>query len=135
MRSGFVRRLPSLLNVLAGQMSIVGPHPTTAGNGSVLEQSGHLRALRPGLTGLWRQTEDAAEQLLLDLQYLRSYSVWLDLQILFDRIKVRLDPGSRRQRVLALEGRPVRLMTGGGPLTPSPPLAPAAEQQHGGVAS
>ena len=94
-----VRKLPGLWNVLAGQLSIVGPrpHPDSVGpNGRA-----SLR-IRPGLTGLWRQAEDPTAQDVLDLYYVRNYSLWLDLQILFNRGKSRLHhPGSGWRREVA----------------------------------
>ena len=77
-----------LLNVLAGQLSIVGPRPLDAG---VAPDRGVSTArLRPGLTGPWREVDDPEEQSLLDLYYIRSYSIWLDLQVLFHRLRARL---------------------------------------------
>jgi len=70
-----------------------------------------VTTIRPGLTGLWRQSEDPTEQLLLDLYYVRGYSMWFDLQILFDRVKVRFRPTERRERTSELNGEPARLMT------------------------
>jgi lipopolysaccharide/colanic/teichoic acid biosynthesis glycosyltransferase len=103
-RSEFVRKLPGLWNVLMGQLSIVGPRPqpaTAAPNGPLLQ-------IRPGLTGLWRQSDELAEQDVLDLFYVRNYSLGLDLQILFARAKARLrQPGSgwRREAAARLQAR------------------------------
>ena len=84
-----MRKLPGLLNVLMGQLSIVGPRPVdetepmrTVGQDTL--------TIRPGLTGPWRQVEDPGDQVLLDLYYIRSYSIWLDLQVLFRRLRSRL---------------------------------------------
>lgn len=89
-RSALVRKLPSLVNVLAGQLSIVGPRPVAADGDSPQAEQRNPFALRPGLTGLWRESQDPGEQALLDLYYVRGYSVWLDVQILFGRVKARL---------------------------------------------
>jgi lipopolysaccharide/colanic/teichoic acid biosynthesis glycosyltransferase len=70
--SMFIRKLPGLVNVLRGELSLVGPR---AGG-----------QLRPGLTGPWRQADDAREQAVLDLYYIRNYSLWLDLQVLVKRL-------------------------------------------------
>lgn len=107
--SALLRKVPSLVNVLRGQLSVVGPHPTPAAAGGGVE--GRLTTLRPGLTGLWRKSEDPAERLLLDVYYVRGYSLWFDLQILFDRVRVRLWPGERPERTRTLVGEPVRLVT------------------------
>jgi lipopolysaccharide/colanic/teichoic acid biosynthesis glycosyltransferase len=89
--SEFIRKMPGLFNVLSGQLSIVGPRPIADGSGRQHAWP-HSRALtiRPGLTGLWRQAHDATEQAVLDLYYIRNYSVWLDLQVLFQRLKSRV---------------------------------------------
>lgn len=98
-RSELVRKLPGLWNVLAGQLSIVGPRPHPGGAAPSGRTS--LR-IRPGLTGLWRQADDPTAQDLLDLYYVRNYSLWLDLQILFNRGKSRLyHPGSGWRREVA----------------------------------
>ena len=105
-RSSLVRKVPGLVAVLAGRLSIVGPRPVPAGDPGA---AGHPQpfALRPGLTGLWRQVQEPGEQLILDLYYLRSYSIWLDLQVLFARLRSRLR--LRRHRLPAAEPWPVRL--------------------------
>lgn len=80
--------LPQLLNILLGQMSLVGPRMITAAEG---EQYGHMKqnllTVKPGLTGLWQVSGRAdlsyAERVQLDMHYIRNYSLWLDLQILF----------------------------------------------------
>ena len=101
--SDFVRKAPGLLNVLAGQLSIVGPSPLAAEAGR-RRSSPHSRTLtiRPGLTGLWRQANDPTEQAVLDLYYIRNYSIWLDLQVLFQRLKSRLHQRRRAPQGEAL---------------------------------
>lgn len=82
-RSTMIQKLPALINVLRGELSIVGPRPMNGGET-------RLFGIRPGLTGSWRQVKDPNEQAVLDLYYIRSYSIWLDLQVLFQRLKARL---------------------------------------------
>jgi exopolysaccharide biosynthesis polyprenyl glycosylphosphotransferase len=80
--------LPQLLNVLRGQMSLVGPRMISPGEA---EKYGphwrNLLAVRPGITGLWqvsgRSDLSYDDRIRLDMYYVRNYSVWLDLQILF----------------------------------------------------
>lgn len=97
-RSELVRKLPGLWNVLSGQLSVVGPRPQPA----AVEPNGPSLKVRPGLTGLWRQADEHTEQDVLDLYYVRNYSLWLDFQILFARFKARLrGPGSGWRREVA----------------------------------
>ncbi|MCL2472994.1 MAG: undecaprenyl-phosphate galactose phosphotransferase WbaP [Treponema sp.] len=89
----FLRRtsfdeFPQLLNILKGEMSLVGPRPVT---GSEIEKYGEnarrILTVKPGLTGLWqvsgRSDTDYAERVSYDLYYIQSWSVWLDLWILY----------------------------------------------------
>ena len=89
----FIRRtsldeLPQLLNVLTGDMSLVGPRPDVPAQRSLYrtEDWAARCSVRPGLTGLAQakiRSEGTPEQrLALDLQYARDASVWLDLKIM-----------------------------------------------------
>lgn len=101
-RSTLLRKLPGLLNVLAGQLSLVGPRPISEESPSAVE---HLPlAIRPGLTGPWREADDPREQALLDLYYIRSYSIWLDVQVLFRRLRSRFATAFRWGRVAMFIG-------------------------------
>ena len=79
---------PQLLNILKGDMSLVGPRPVTDPE---LEKYGEnarrILTVKPGLTGLWqvsgRSDTDYAERVSYDLYYLQSWSAWLDLWILY----------------------------------------------------
>jgi exopolysaccharide biosynthesis polyprenyl glycosylphosphotransferase len=80
--------LPQLFNVLAGQMSLVGPRPPLPSEVARYEQDVHRRLLvKPGLTGLWqvsgRSDLDWAETVRLDLYYVENWSVALDAEILW----------------------------------------------------
>ena len=98
--------LPQLLNVLTGEMSLIGPRPERPELEHQLEQSiPHYRKrhwMRPGLSG-WAQVcapyassiEDSDLKLSYDLYYLRHFSTWLDLVILFRTIKTVLKAGGR----------------------------------------
>jgi len=93
-RSAFVRKLPALVGVLRGDLSIVGPRPVVADAGGL----GGGPTVRPGLTGLWREADTPTDQAVLDLYYIRNYSAWLDLHVLFVRVRARLLPWRRRAR-------------------------------------
>ncbi len=85
-RTGF-DELPQLINVLKGEMSLVGPRPIVEDE---LRKYGpwerRLLCVKPGLTGLWqvlRQDEpDYAERVSLDMYYIDHWSVGMDLKIL-----------------------------------------------------
>jgi exopolysaccharide biosynthesis polyprenyl glycosylphosphotransferase len=80
--------LPQLLNVLAGQMGLVGPRMISPAEA---EKYGRMKmnllTVKPGITGLWqvsgRSDLSYEDRVRLDMYYIRNYSVWLDLQILF----------------------------------------------------
>jgi lipopolysaccharide/colanic/teichoic acid biosynthesis glycosyltransferase len=90
----FIRRtsideLPQIFNVLAGDMSLVGPRPDVP-----QQRSGYTDAdwnqrcsVRPGITGLaqalYRSDSTIAQRLEADLRYTRESSVWLDTKILW----------------------------------------------------
>jgi lipopolysaccharide/colanic/teichoic acid biosynthesis glycosyltransferase len=79
--------LPQLLNVLKGDMSLVGPRPVPTYEFEEY-QAWHLERLVavPGITGLWQVTARCQvpfdEQIRLDIDYVRKQSFWLDLKIL-----------------------------------------------------
>jgi exopolysaccharide biosynthesis polyprenyl glycosylphosphotransferase len=83
--------LPQLVNVLRGDMSIVGPRPPLASEVQEYKLS-HLRRLdvMPGITGLWqvqaRQDPSFDSYISLDVAYVENWSVWLDVKILLRTI-------------------------------------------------
>jgi exopolysaccharide biosynthesis polyprenyl glycosylphosphotransferase len=87
-RKTSIDELPQLLNVLKGDMSLVGPRPPIAYE-TEKYQSWHMRrlqAVRPGMTGLWqvegRSKTSFDAMVRLDLLYIRNWSLWLDIKIL-----------------------------------------------------
>ena len=93
--SDFLGKLPGLINVLRGELSLVGPRPIPVAEAQA-QLVMPLTTIQPGLTGSWRQANDPLEQATLDLYYVRSYSVWLDIAVLYTRTMVRLRPASKR---------------------------------------
>ena len=88
----FVRRtsideLPQLINVLKGEMSLVGPRPDVPAQRSLYSQADWAQrcSVRPGITGLaqalYRSDSTEAQRLEADLRYTRDASLWLDLKI------------------------------------------------------
>jgi Undecaprenyl-phosphate galactose phosphotransferase WbaP len=80
--------LPQLLNVLRGEMNLVGPRPVVESELRRYGQDADLYCrVRPGITGLWQVSgrNDVAyeERVRLDCWYVRNWSLWLDLDILF----------------------------------------------------
>lgn len=95
---GFLRRtsldeLPQLFNVLRGEMSLVGPRPIVQAE---LERYGddvdYFLMVRPGMTGLWQVSgrNDTAydTRVYLDTWYVKNWSLWYDIAILFKTIRV-----------------------------------------------
>jgi len=92
--------LPQFINVLKGDMSLVGPRPPIPAEVEQY-QSWHLKrlAVPPGLTGMWQVSGRSEltfdEMVLLDLYYIEHWSPWLDLAILLRTIpKVLLGDGA-----------------------------------------
>jgi exopolysaccharide biosynthesis polyprenyl glycosylphosphotransferase len=87
LRKYSIDELPQLLNVFQGDMSMVGPRPHALDDFDRYEL-GDLRRLDvlPGITGLWqiRARRDPSFQtnVLLDLEYIESWDIWLDIKIL-----------------------------------------------------
>ena len=79
--------LPQLLNVLRGEMSLVGPRPLPVRDYELLEPWHRKRYLvLPGITGLWqisrRSNLNFDDLVRLDFYYIENWSIWLDISIL-----------------------------------------------------
>jgi lipopolysaccharide/colanic/teichoic acid biosynthesis glycosyltransferase len=79
--------LPQLINVIRGEMSLVGPRPVPVYEVALYEEAHHERfAARPGITGLWQvsgRCDISFEDMInLDITYARAQSFWLDAKIL-----------------------------------------------------
>jgi len=87
LRKTSLDEFPQLLNVLAGDMRLVGPRPVTPAE--LMRYDGirwHYLAVPPGITGLWqvsgRNELSYAQRVALDREYVQTASLWLDLKIL-----------------------------------------------------
>jgi len=93
---GWLRRynldeLPQFLNVLFGQMSLVGPRPSPDGENQLCPAWRRTRlSVKPGITGLWQVLRertgphsDFQEWIYYDVEYARHRSLWLDFRVLF----------------------------------------------------
>lgn len=92
--------LPQLINVLVGDMSLVGPRPVLAWEVQLYRGDEHRRFdVPPGITGLWqvsgRNRLSMRQALALDVEYVRRHSLWFDLVIL-----VRTIPALIRREAL-----------------------------------
>jgi lipopolysaccharide/colanic/teichoic acid biosynthesis glycosyltransferase len=97
--------LPQLINVLKGEMSLVGPRPHALAHDSRFQREHPLYSyrfmVRPGITGLaqvsgWRgearRPAEIARRLEKDLEYVRTWSFWGDVMILCATLKCPMDP-------------------------------------------
>jgi len=91
LRKTSIDELPQLINVLRGEMSIVGPRMITMAEVEKYGKWGlNLHTVKPGITGLWQITGRSEltyeERVRLDMNYIRNYSIWIDLQIVVQTI-------------------------------------------------
>lgn len=96
-RKTSIDEFPQLLNVLLGQMSIVGPRPPLPREVADYTQYDKQRLyVKPGCTGLWQVTARNSvgfqEMVNIDLDYIQRRSIWLDLKIIFKTVKVIFVP-------------------------------------------
>lgn len=96
-RKTSIDEFPQLLNVLLGQMSIVGPRPPLPREVADYTQYDKQRLyVKPGCTGLWQVTARNSvgfqEMVNIDLDYIQRRSIWLDLKIMFKTVKVIFVP-------------------------------------------
>ena len=100
----FIRRtsideLPQLINVLKGEMSLVGPRPIMQGQEEFYaDDFNFYAAVRPGITGPWqvsgRNKLAFKERVALESWYARNWSLWMDIVIILKTVPTLLQKGS-----------------------------------------
>lgn len=97
LRKSSLDELPQLLNVLKGELSLVGPRPIVEAE---LEKFGTnsalILSLKPGITGLWqvsgRNDISYEDRVKLNIYYVENWSLWMDIKILFKTAIMLLKP-------------------------------------------
>lgn len=88
--------LPQLFNVLQGEMSLVGPRPLPVRDVEKFKEGHFIRQeVLPGITGLWQVSgrsdiDNFDDAVQLDITYITNWSIWLDLKIILQTVKVVL---------------------------------------------
>ena len=93
LRKTSMDELPQLINILLGEMSLVGPRPVTEPE---LEKYGdykdYVLSVKPGLSGMWqisgRSDTGYEERISYDTYYIQNWSIWLDIWILIKTVYV-----------------------------------------------
>jgi len=93
LRRTSIDEIPQLINVLKGEMSLVGPRPNLVSEVARFNRYHKLKLLaKPGLTCYWqvmgRSSIDFEEWMELDIKYLKERSTWVDLKLIFKTIGV-----------------------------------------------
>ena len=97
-RKTSIDELPQFLNVLKGEMSLVGPRPPIFYEVEKYEpwQLRRILEVKPGITGLWqvdgRSRTSFDDMVRLDLRYALKWSIWLDLKILLKTVRAVIRP-------------------------------------------
>lgn len=90
LRKTSMDELPQIFNVLRGDMSIVGPRPTSWGVKSYTLMQTERLSVRPGITGLWqvcaRGDTDFNDWVEWDMAYIDRSCLWLDIRIIFETV-------------------------------------------------
>ncbi|HBA61016.1 MAG TPA: undecaprenyl-phosphate galactose phosphotransferase WbaP [Elusimicrobia bacterium] len=95
LRKTSLDELPQILNVILGEMSLIGPRPYLPREWEYIkEESDIIHALPPGITGLWqvsgRNNQDYNFRITMDSWYVKNWNLWLDVMILFETVGVVL---------------------------------------------
>lgn len=92
LRKTSLDELPQIFNVLSGEMTLVGPRPTSFSASTYSLWHTARLELKPGLTGLWqvcgRNELDFDDRVRLDIAYMHHQSFWLDVQIMLRTVLI-----------------------------------------------
>ena len=98
LRETYIDEIPQFVNVLLGQMSVVGPRPSPESENTLCPLWRDARlSVRPGITGLWQiyrtrePMKDFQEWIYYDVQYVRTLSLRTDLGIVWQTTRKLLD--------------------------------------------
>ena len=100
MRKFSLDELPQFINVLKGEMSLVGTRPPTVDEVAQYQKWHHRRiSIRPGITGLWQvsgrnKISNFDEIVKLDLSYIDKWSIWVDLKIILKTCSILFKRGN-----------------------------------------
>lgn len=91
LRRSSLDELPQLINIIKGELSVIGPRPVIEQELSMYESADREKFLsvKPGLTGYWQAyarnnaTYESGERQKMELYYVDNASIWLDIKILF----------------------------------------------------
>jgi len=96
LRKTSLDELPQIFNVILGDMSLVGPRPTSFSADTYNLWHTERLEVQPGVTGLWqvsgRSDVDFDDRLRLDIEYIRKRSLWFDIQLLYRTIAAVVAP-------------------------------------------
>ncbi len=93
LRKTSLDELPQLINVIKGEMSLVGPRPVLYEELELFKEgSDYYLEVKPGITGLWqisgRSDIDFQKRVELETWYVKNYSLWLDITVIIRTVKV-----------------------------------------------
>lgn len=105
-RSGLYK-MPQLVSVVLGRMSLVGPRAISEAEASRFQRwLPGLLTVRPGVTGLWAVGGQPSldDEIRAMMYYVRNWTIWLDLQVLFHTLRRGVRGGERREALVPIEG-------------------------------
>lgn len=97
-------KLPQLINIMSGHMSLIGPRTIARSRDILVEPTlANLLTIKPGITGPWAVGGERGfdEEMRLTNYYIRNWTIWVDLQIMLQTV-VRIMRGERAKAQLPL---------------------------------